>query len=331
VDLRTRRTLAWASLVTVYLVWGSTYLGIRVAVRDFPPLVLVGLRYLVAGLVLFPIALRIPARLQSGDAGPVRLGWRQWLGCAVVGGLLIVVGNGGVTVAEQRLPSGLAAVLVATVPLWIIGFAVPIRREPISLRAGLGVALGLVGVIVLAGGDTGGGDLGAVVTVLVAASGWGLGSVLAHVVPLPSRPLVASAVQMLVSGFVLVIVGALSGAYADVAWSDISAEAWWAFGWLVLAGSVIAFSAYAFALAELPLPVVSTYAYVNPVVAVLLGAVLLGERLSARELLGTVIVVASVAVVTMRRRRSGQSRSPASTEDETRLPTGASGHSQRGL
>jgi drug/metabolite transporter (DMT)-like permease len=330
VDTRTRRTLAWVSLVIVYLVWGSTYLGIRVAVRDFPPLVLVGLRYLVAGVVLFPIALRIPAGLQSGDPGPVRLGWRQWLGCAVVGGLLIVVGNGGVTVAEQRLPSGLAAVLVATVPLWMIGFAVPIRHEPITLRAGSGVALGLVGVVVLAGGVTGGGDLGAVITVLVAASGWGLGSVLAHVVPLPSRPLVASAMQMLVSGVVLVIVGVVSGAYSDVAWSDISAEVWWAFGWLVLAGSVIAFSAYAFALADLPLAVVSTYAYVNPVVAVLLGAMLLGERLSGRELLGTVIVVASVAVVTMRR-RSRQSRSPASTDDDKRLPTGASGHSQRGL
>jgi drug/metabolite transporter (DMT)-like permease len=328
-DASGRRMLAWVSLVIVYLVWGSTYLAIRVAVRDFPPLVLVGARYLIAGVLLFPIALRIPPNMQPGDPAPVRVGWRQWLGCAVVGGLLIVVGNGGVTVAEQSLPSGLSAVLVATVPLWMIGFGVPLRHERISARAALGVLLGLVGIVVLAGADTGSGSIGAVVTVLVAAAGWGLGSVLAHVVPLPGRPLVASAMQMLISGAVLVLIGAIAGAYGRVDWGAISAQAWWAMVWLVLAGSVVAFSAYAFALAELPLPVVSTYAYVNPVVAVLLGALLLHEHLTARELIGTAIVVASVAVVTMRRRR--HNRSPAATEDEIRLPSGASGHSQRGL
>lgn len=316
-DPTRRRLLAWASLVVVYLVWGSTYLAIRVGVRDFPPIVLVGVRYLIAGLLLFPIALRIKP---AGVTTRLRLGLPQWLACAAVGALLIVVGNGGVTLGERTLPSGLAAVLVATVPLWMIGFAVPLRHERVTLQAGLGIALGLVGIVVLAGADTGGGQLGAVITVLIAAAGWGLGSVVAHVVPLPPRPLVAAAMQMLVSGAALVVIGLVAGSYGDVDWSHISASAWWALVWLVIPGSILAFSAYAFALAELPIAVVSTYAYVNPVVAVALGALLLDERFTMRELVGTAVVVASVAVVTMRRRRR---RSAASTEDDVRVPSGA--------
>jgi drug/metabolite transporter (DMT)-like permease len=300
-DPRRRRLLAWASLAVVYVVWGSTYLAIRVGVRDFPPLVLVGVRYLTAGLLLFPLALRIAPAGVARE--PLRLGAKQWLACAVVGGLLLVVGNGGVTVAEQSLPSSLAAVLIATTPLWMIGFNWPIRGQRVSAQAGLGVLLGLVGIVVLAGADTGNGAVGAVITALVAAAGWGLGSVLAHVVPLPPRPLVAAAMQMLVAGAALVLVGLVSGKFAEVDWSGVSAESWWALVWLAIPGSVIAFSAYAFALNELPLPIVSTYAYVNPVVAVLLGAWLLDERLSGRELIGTAIVVGSVAVVTLRRRR----------------------------
>jgi drug/metabolite transporter (DMT)-like permease len=326
-DSSRRRLLAWASLIVVYLVWGSTYLAIRVGVRDFPPIVLVGVRYLIAGVLMLPIAMRIrPAGAQRMP----RLGRRQWLACALVGGLLLVVGNGGVTVAEQSLPSGLAAVLVATVPLWMIGFAVPIRHQRITGPAGIGVAFGLVGVVVLASGGTGGAKVSAIITVLVAAAGWGLGSVLAHVLPLPNRSLLAAAMQMVIAGAALVLVGLISGKYGDVHWSSVSGEAWIALAWLVIPGSVLAFSAYAFALAELPLPMVSTYAYVNPVVAVVLGAVLLGERFTVRELIGTLIVVGSVAIVTWRR-RPGHNRSPAQTDDAMRLPSGASGHSHRGL
>jgi drug/metabolite transporter (DMT)-like permease len=138
------------------------------------------------------------------------------------------------------------------------------------------------------------------VVVLIAAAGWALGSVLAHVLPLPSRALVSAAMEMLVAGSVIVLAGLVSGSYADVHWSDVSAESWWAFAWLVVAGSVLAFGAYAFALSELPLRVVATYAYVNPVVAVVLGAVLLGEQFSVREVIGTAIVVGSVAVTMQR-------------------------------
>jgi drug/metabolite transporter (DMT)-like permease len=327
-DSSRRRMLAWASMVVVYLVWGSTYLAIRVAVRDFPPMVLVGVRYLIAGLLLFPIALRVGR--SAGDAPRRRLGAREWLACAVVGGLLLVVGNGGVTVAEQSLPSALAAVLIATVPLWTIALARPILHERVSVAAGLGVVVGLIGVAVLASGGTGGAEVGAVLTALVAAAGWALGSVLAHVLPVPSRSLVAAAMQMVIAGAALVIIGLVSGLYGDVHWASVSGESWLALLWLVVPGSVLAFSAYAFALAELPLPIVATYAYVNPVVAVALGALLLDERFTARELIGTAIVVGSVAVVTWRRRQ-GQSRSPALTDGEIRLPSGASGHSQRGL
>ncbi len=285
--------LALACLVVVYLVWGSTYLAIRVAVRDFPPVVLVGVRYLSAGAMLLPVALRLPQR-EGTPRDPIRPA--HWLGCAVVGGLLLVVGNGGVSVAEQSVPSGLAAVLVATVPIWTVLLAVPIRHEPISPAAGAGVLLGLGGVVVLVGPGAAGAGFGGVLTVLVAAAGWALGSVLSHVVPLPSRSIVAAAMQMLIAGGALVVAGLAAGAYSDLHWSQVSGEAWWALLWLVLPGSVLAFTAYAFALAELPLPVVSTYAYVNPVVAVLLGVVILGERFALHELLGAAIVVGSVAV-----------------------------------
>lgn len=311
-DTRQRRLLAWVSLVIVYLVWGSTYLAIRVGVRDLPPVVLVGARYLVAGALLFPVA-----RHASASGPRERLGARQWGACGVVGALLLVVGNGGVTLAERSVPSGLAAVLVATVPLWMIGFAIPIRHERLTVRAAAGVVLGVIGVGVLAGVGSAGGDATAEVIVLVAAAGWALGSVLAHVLPLPRNALVAASMQMLLAGAALVLAGLLSGVYQHTHWSDVSAQSWWALAWLVVPGSVLAFGAYAFALSELPLSVVGTYAYVNPVVAVVLGTLLLDEHFSGRQVFGTVIVIVSVALTLHRTRPAASvtaSPAPARTD-----------------
>lgn len=292
-DLNRGVVLAWSALVVVYLVWGSTYLAIRVGVRDLPPGIMAGIRYLIAGALLYPVAIR------TGDVqtrAVDRPGRKQWLACGVVGLLLLVLGNGGVSVAEQTVPSGLAALLVATVPLWMILFAVPIQRQRLGVRAATGLLLGLIGVAVLAGGGLQGGPLSGALIVLGASAAWGLGSVLGHRLPLPRRALVAAAIEMLIGGVILLIAAAAGGEFADVRWGDVHATSWFALIWLILPGSILAFTAYGYSLAHLPVSTVSTYAYVNPVVAVILGTALLNEAFGPREILGAVLVVASVAL-----------------------------------
>ncbi|MGH8962356.1 MAG: EamA family transporter [Jatrophihabitantaceae bacterium] len=289
--------LAWTALVVVYLVWGSTYLAIRVGVRDLPPGILAGSRYLLAGLLMYPLALRSgPPQARVTD----RPGPANWAACAVVGVLLLVVGNGGVTLAERTVPSGLAAVLVATVPLWMVVFGVLIQRERVRLLTGAGLLVGLAGVAVLAGGGPLSGHAFGVVVILVAAASWGLGSVLGHRLPLPRRVLLGAAMQMLVAGVVLLVVGAASGEFSQVRWGDVHATSWLSLAWLIVPGSILAFTAYGYVLTRLPLSTVSTYAYVNPVVAVILGALLLNESFTLRAAIGTALVVGSVAL-TIRR------------------------------
>jgi drug/metabolite transporter (DMT)-like permease len=308
---RSPNLLGWAALVVVYVVWGSTYLAIRVGVRDLPPLTMAGLRYLTAGLVLYPIAIRAGA---AGARATDRPGLRQWLGSAVVGFLLLVVGNGGLSIGEQTLDSGFAAVLVATVPLWMVVFAWPIRRER-PTKAGVGgLGIGLVGVAVLTGAGSGSPHLPEVALVLGASCAWGLGSVLAPRLSLPRRALVAAALEMIAGGVLLLVAATVRGEYGALRWSEIPVDAWLAVLYLIGPGSLLAFTAYGYALSRLPLSTVSTYAFVNPVVAVLLGVVLLGEHLASNEALGTALVVTSV-VLTLRHRSGGlaETSSPAAT------------------
>jgi drug/metabolite transporter (DMT)-like permease len=292
--------LAWTALVIVYVVWGSTYLAIRVGVRDLPPGVLAGGRYLIAGLLLFPVALRSgPPDLRARD----RPRPAQWAACTAVGLLLLVMGNGGVTVAEQTVPSALAAVLVATVPLWMVVFGIVLRGERITVLVATGLLIGLGGVVVLADGASRGGHLTGILIALGAAAAWALGSVWGHQLPVPQRALLAAAMQMLVAGVVLLAAGAISGEFDHLHWSRVGTTSWLALAWLVVPGSILAFTAYGYALAHLPLATVSTYAYVNPLVAVLLGTMLLNEPFTARTALGTALVVGSVAL-TIRRRQA---------------------------
>ncbi|HEU5421726.1 MAG TPA: EamA family transporter [Streptosporangiaceae bacterium] len=315
---RQGQLLAWAALIAVYLVWGSTYLAIRVGVRDIPPGMLAGVRYLVAGAILYPVAARTGgAELRGSD----RPGRREWLGSALVGLLLLVIGNGGVTLAEKSLPSGLAAVLVATVPLWMVVFAVPVQRQRVTLRAAAGLVAGLAGVAVLVGGGSAGGHAGAIVVVLAAAASWGLGSVISRRLRLPRRALLAAAMEMLAAGVVLLIVAAVTGEAGQAHWGSVSAGSWAALAWLVIPGSILAFTAYGYALAHLPLATVSTYAYVNPVVAVVLGVIVLSERLTLREALGALLVVVSVAITLYRPARPA---SPARTDQAGDDPVAAS-------
>ncbi len=292
-----RPTLAWLALAGVYIVWGSTYLAIRVAVHDLPPAILAGSRYLLAGLMLYPIAVRSGSGQLRVTDRPQRL---QWLTCAVVGVLLLVMGNGGVTFAERTVPSGLTAVLVATVPLWMVVFGVLIDHNQVTAAAGLGLGIGLAGVAILAGGGPLRGHWVGVCIVLAASASWGLGSVIGQHMRLPRRALLAAAMQMLFAGAVLLTLAALSGEFGEVQWSTVRAESWLALLWLIVPGSILAFTAYGYSLAHLPITTVSTYAYVNPVVAVALGTALLGETFALREALGTALVVLSV-VLTMHR------------------------------
>jgi len=302
-DTRTR-VQSWIALGIVYVVWGSTYLAIRVGVGHLPPLLLAGIRYVIAGALLYPIA----SRASAGDRAPgpadggARPGARAWLACAVVGVLLLFGGNGGVSVAETTLPSGVAAVLVATVPLWMIVFAWPVERQRVTARSAAGLAVGLAGVVILVGAGLTGGRISGVFIVIGASAAWGFGSVLSHRLPVPANAMLAAAIEMLAGGVVLLAVAAATGEFSRVRWSSVPATSWIALAYLIGPGSIVAFTAYGYALSHLPVATVSTYAYVNPVVAVLAGIAFLGEQFNWREGLGAALVVASVVIILNRPR-----------------------------
>jgi drug/metabolite transporter (DMT)-like permease len=288
----------WMALGIVWFVWGGTYLAIRVGVESVPPFLLAGVRYLAAGVILFPFAMRsLPAAPR-----PRRVPWprmAEWRGSAVVGILLLLGGNGLVTVGERTVPSGFAALLVATVPLWLLGMDALANRAPVRPAAVIGLIVGLAGVGLLAGVGRGGlsaSGLG-VLVILVAAMSWALGTILAGKVTLPSSPLLAAAMQMLTGGTVILILAAASGEFGSFRLAAVSGRSLLALAYLIGPGSIVALSAYGVAVRTLPTPAVATYAYVNPVVAVLLGTWLLGEKLTTGMLLGGGLIVVAVALV----------------------------------
>jgi drug/metabolite transporter (DMT)-like permease len=290
---------AWIALITVYIVWGSTTVAIRVGVREVPPLLFSGVRYALAGAILFPFALRSGgSAVREAD----RMRPRHWLSSAVIGVLLIGIGQGGVSVAEVHLDAGLTAVLMATIAIWMMLFAAIGSRTWPRWWHVLGAAVGLFGVSRLVAGPSLNGELGSVGLAMISAVAWGLGSVLAATIPLPKRALVSAAMQMMVGGAVLTCEAAIGGEFGRIEFDGIGPGSWIAFAWLVIAGSMIAYSAYSYALSHLPMPTVSTYVYVNPLVAVVLGVVMLGEKVGPRELVGSAIIVAAVALTLYRPR-----------------------------
>jgi drug/metabolite transporter (DMT)-like permease len=293
--------LSWVALAIVYLVWGSTYLGIRVGVETLPPLFMAGTRFLVAGLLLYPFA---RAR-GNGDGPRERVGLAQWRAAAIVGTLLLGIANAAVGWAEQTVPSGLAALVVATVTIWFVLFDRWFNRSRMGRIGLLGVALGFAGVALLVR-PTGSHsvDLFGVGVILAGSITWAGGSLYAKRAPLPANALLGAAMQMLVAGALLLVVSAASGELAGFSLSQVSGRSLVAWGWLVGAGSVIAYSAYTYALKTLPTATVATYAYVNPVIAVLLGVVILDELVTGQMLLAGAVIVASVAlIVTAQRHR----------------------------
>ncbi len=283
-----------AALTVVYIVWGSTYLGIRVVVRQAPPFLGMGSRFFTAGLLL---AALITAR--SG-IGRLRVTRRELLGCATVGLLLPVLGNGMVSVGEDHgAPSGVTALLIASAPLTIaiLRFASGDRPRTMSI---VGLLLGFVGLayLVLVGRHTGGEDrvpIGAALIVLFASTCWAFGSWVQPRLTLPKDAFVMTVHEMWIGGAIMLVVGAISGERFDL--GSYSANTWLAWGYLVVFGSMVAFSSYVWLLGNAPISLVATYAYVNPVVAVILGALILDEPITNAVLVGGVVIVAAVAIV----------------------------------
>jgi drug/metabolite transporter (DMT)-like permease len=278
--------------LAVYLIWGSTYLAIRYAIETLPPLIMAGARYLLAGAVVYAWGLRDGAR-------PTLHNWREAL---LLGALFFFGGNGAVVWAEQHIPSGIASLLIATMPLWVVllEWLRPGGARP-HLLVAAGVGLGFAGLLLLVsgnGGDSTPIDATGCVVLVGGALSWAIGSLYARAADLPRSLPLASGMEMLAGGVLLVLGGLVGGELAAVRLDAVSARSLLAFAYLVLFGSIVAFSAFTYLIDAAPPSRVSTYAYVNPIVAVVLGWLLADEVISARTMTGAAVIVGSVAMVT---------------------------------
>jgi len=279
------------ALATVYVVWGSTYLGIAVGIRTMPPFTMLAVRFLVAGALLYVWARR---------RAPGRPSARQWLAATMSGGLLLLVGTGGVAWAEQRVASGVVALVVAVVPLWLA----LLDRQPLSWRALLGLAVGFGGVALLVGPGT---HFSWVAFAVVFTSlGWAAGSLYSRTAPQPAEPLLGAAMQMLAGGALLALVGAASGELGHIRSPSFASVG--AIAYLVVAGSLIGFTAYTWLLRNARTSLVGTYAFVNPVVAVLLGWAFNGEALTLRTLVAGTVITTGVALIVLAPQRAPRRR-----------------------
>ncbi|HET9604204.1 MAG TPA: drug/metabolite exporter YedA [Gemmatimonadales bacterium] len=297
------RTLLFGAFGIVYVVWGSTYLAIRIAIETIPPLLMAGTRFLVAGAILYAWA---RAR------GAPRPGARAMRDAALLGALFLFIGNGGLVWAETRVPSGLAAVLAATTPFWTV-LIERLRGSQAAVRPAVyaGLALGLIGVVLLMlpGGHEEAVDLLGAGVILVAALVWAYAMVMTRSLTLPESGAVSAAVQMLAGGVLLIAAGSLGGEWSGFVPSGASLRSLLGLGYLIVFGSLVAYSAFTWLLRVAPAGRVSTYAYVNPVVAVLLGWLLASEPFGGRELAASAVIIAGVVLIISGRTRSPGTRS----------------------
>ncbi|HEX6059235.1 MAG TPA: drug/metabolite exporter YedA [Gemmatimonadaceae bacterium] len=282
-----------AAFAAVYVVWGSTYLAIRIAIDTMPPFLMAGVRFLVAGGLLYAWA------RSRGAPAPTR---RQWITAAIVGGFLLLGGNGGVVWAEQRVASGVAALLVATVPLWVVMLEWLRGGTRPGLGTTAGVVLGLAGLAILVepGSLLGGGridTLGALVLVGASLS-WSIGSLYSRRHKSGDTPLLGSATQMLMGGALLVVFSLVTGDAARLDLAGVTLASMLALVYLIAFGSLVGYTAYIWLLGVVAPSRVATYAYVNPVVAVFLGWLILDEPVTSRVLLAAGVIVAAVALIT---------------------------------
>jgi drug/metabolite transporter (DMT)-like permease len=287
----------WLALFTLYLAWGTTYLAIRIAVETIPPFFMTGLRFLAAGMVLY-----IWRRL-AGDPVPTR---KQWRSAIIIGTFLLVGGIGGVSLAEQYVPSGITALIVAATPLWVvlIDAVRPGGNRPTWLTL-VGVLIGLVGIFILVDPVKSSGhqiayNLLGVGAILLATLSWSIGSIYSHAVDLPKSPLLGSGMELLAGSAGSFLVGLLTGEGRHLDLSIISLRSLAGLGYLILVGSLIGFVCYTWLLRVTPTSLVVTYAYVNPLVAVILGSALAGELISPRVAIATPLILIAVGFIHLR-------------------------------
>jgi drug/metabolite transporter (DMT)-like permease len=311
----TRRLFLVAGLLVLYIVWGSTYLGIAVAVRTIPPFFMAAIRFALAGAILLGWSMAREGRTFSL---PSR---REWRDSIIVGALLLGTGMGFVSLGEKTVPSGITALLIGMMPVWVAIFGRILLGERLPALAMVGIAIGFAGVAILVGpsafGGSGALDPVGLLAIIISPMSWAAGSLFAsHRAILPARPLVATGVQMLTGGAVLTVFGLLHGELGQLHIEAIAPDSLIAFAYLVAIGSLLAFTTYGWLLRVAPLPLVATYAYVNPVVAVILGAVVLAEPIEPRTLVAGAVIVTAVALIVTTR---GRLQTPAPRRSPPRL------------
>jgi drug/metabolite transporter (DMT)-like permease len=299
-----QRWMTLAAFAVIYFVWGSTFLAIRVGVHEVPPFLFAAMRFLTAGLLLYLFL------LVRGERSPTL---RQWISASLLGLIVFVFDYGILFWAEQRVPSGIAAVMLATIPAFTaLSEIVLLRTQRLTIRLALALIVGLAGVAVLMGHSMGLGeaaiDTRAAIALVFGALSWSVASSLTKIMPLPESKVMSSASQMLVGGILLSIISIVIGDFRGFHPAAVSTEAWIALLYLIVAGSILGFTAYIWLLHHQSPTLVGTYAYVNPIVAVVLGYFLADEPLGPRTIVGTILILISVVVITTTRTRSIESR-----------------------
>ena len=298
----------WSALLIVYVVWGSTYLAIRIAIETLPPFLMAGVRFLVAGGLLYGWS------IGRGNHANDRPGPAEWRAAAIVGAGLFLGGNGGVVFAETRIPSGVTALLVATLSLWMALLAWIFYGERPSKAAAIGLPLGFGGTALLIGPvETSGIDPLGAGACLLASLSWGAASLYSRHAKLPARTAVSTSMQMLTGGVWMLLAGIVTGELARVRPATFSTASLGALVYLIVAGSLLAFTAFAWLIRHAPTPLVATYAYVNPVVAVALGWAFADEPVTPRMLLAGAIIIGSVVLIATSH-RPGQIEPPEQLE-----------------
>jgi drug/metabolite transporter (DMT)-like permease len=300
---------AWKTLLAfaiIYIVWGTTYLAIRVGVEEVPPFLLAAIRFLIAGGVIYGW---MTAR---GERSPTP---REWLGASLIGIMIFVLDYGVLFWAEKRVPSGVTAIMMATIPVFTaLSEIIILRTQKLTARLTLALLIGIGGVAVLisrslhlAGAPV---DTMGAIALIFASISWSIASILTRKLPLPSSKVMSSGAQMLTGGFFLLLTSATLGEFRNFHPLSVSRAAWFALLYLIVAGSIIAYTAYVWLIHHESPTKVGTYAYVNPVVAVLVGYFMGGEALGVRTILGTLFVLTSVVVITSTRAKQAPAAVP---------------------
>ncbi len=297
INKKRNTVLLIAAFAAIYIVWGSTYLSIKYAIETLPTFLMAGARFFIAGAMLFVVA-----RFSKNYEKPTVSEWKTSF---VVGTLLLLGGNGGVVLAEHYISSSLAALLIAVEPFWIVLLSwLWLRGTRPNWKTALGLLIGFVGVYLLIGGQgetanaNNSNQLLGTFLVIGATFCWAIGSIYGLRAPVAKSPILASAMQMLAGGAVLLAVGTLAGEWTNFDVAKVTLNSWLGLAYLIVFGSIIAFTAYSWLLKNAQPAIVATYAYVNPVIAVILGWAIAGETLSVQMLVGAGVILGSVALIT---------------------------------